>query len=250
MIRAIVVDDEPYACQALQTLLKKHCPDVIVEAACLSALDAEQRILELKPQLVFLDIEMPHRNGFELLEQFDPVSFQVIFTTSYDKYAIKAIRFSALDYLLKPIDPTELKAAVSKAIQASNNSLMPAQLQLLLQSIREPATTVNRIAVPTLEGLQMLIIETILYCTASSNYTSFVMKDKKKLVISRTLKEVEEMLEDHGFLRIHHSHLVNVAAIEKYIRGEGGTVVMSDGTELDVSRSRKDSLLKVLQSRR
>jgi two-component system LytT family response regulator len=118
-----------------------------------------------------------------------------------------------------------------------------------LQSIREPAA-INRIALPTLEGLQMLVIDTILYCMANSNYTSFVMKDKKRLVISRTLKEVEEMLEPHGFLRIHHSHLVNVSAIEKYIRGEGGTVVMVDGTQLDVSRSRKESLLKLLQARR
>ncbi|HEX2628857.1 MAG TPA: LytTR family DNA-binding domain-containing protein [Chitinophagaceae bacterium] len=250
MIRAVVVDDEPYASQALQTLLKKHCPDVLVEAACYSAQEAEQRITELKPQLVFLDIEMPHRNGFELLEHFMPASFQVIFTTSYDQYAIKAIRFSALDYLLKPIDPRELQAAVAKVRQDDNAALLPAQLQLLLQSLREPATPASRIALPTLEGLQMLTIDTILYCMASSNYTTFVMKDKKKLVISRTLKEIEEMLKDHGFLRIHHSHLVNINAIEKYTRGEGGTVTMIDDVELDVSRSRKEALLKTLQSRK
>jgi two-component system, LytTR family, response regulator len=250
MIRAIVVDDEPYACQALQTLLKKHCPDVQVEAACHSAKEAEERITALQPQLVFLDIEMPHRNGFELLEHFHPANFQVIFTTSYDQYAIKAIRFSALDYLLKPIDPRELQAAVAKVKQNDQSSMLPAQLQLLLQSIREPAASVSRIALPTLEGLQMVTIDTILYCMAHSNYTTFVLNDKKKLVISRTLKEIEEMLEDHGFLRIHHSHLVNISAIEKYIRGEGGTVIMNDGTELDVSRSRKETLLKTLQSRK
>lgn len=250
MIRAIVVDDEPYAAQALQTLLKKHCPEVVVEAACNSALEAERCITELKPQLVFLDIEMPHRNGFELLEHFMPASFQVIFTTSYDQYAIKAIRLSALDYLLKPIDPQELKAAVAKVNKPNENALLTQQLQLLAQSFREPAAAGNRIAVPTQEGLQMITIDTILYCIASSNYTTFVIKDKKKLVISRTLKEIEEMLEDHGFLRIHHSHLVNINAIEKYIRGEGGTVLMTDGTELDVSRSRKESLLKKLQGRR
>jgi len=249
MIRAVVVDDEPYASQALQTLLKKHCPDVLVEAACHSAQEAEQRITELQPQLVFLDIEMPHRNGFELLEHFMPASFQVIFTTSYDQYAIKAIRFSALDYLLKPIDPKELQTAVAKVKQDNKSALLPAQLQLLLQSYREPAAA-GRIALPTLEGLQMLTIDTILYCMANSNYTTFVMKDKKKLVISRTLKEIEEMLKDHGFLRIHHSHLVNVSAIEKYTRGEGGTVTMIDDVELDVSRSRKEALLKTLQARR
>jgi len=250
MIRAIVVDDEPYASAALQTLLKKHCPDVVVEAACNSAQEAEKRITQLKPQLVFLDIEMPHRSGFELLEQFIPSSFQVIFTTSYDQYAIKAIRFSALDYLLKPIDPQELKTAVAKVTKSNPNELLTQQLQLLMQTFREAPSTGNRIALPTLEGLQMVTIDTILYCIASSNYTTFVMKDKKKLVISRTLKEIEEMLEDRGFLRIHHSHLVNISEIEKYIRGEGGTVLMTDGTELDVSRSRKEALLKTLQSRK
>ena len=250
MIRAIVVDDEPYGSAALQTLLKKHCPDVVVEAACNSAQEAEKRITQLKPQLVFLDIEMPHRSGFELLEQFIPSSFQVIFTTSYDQYAIKAIRFSALDYLLKPIDPQELKAAVAKVTKSNPNELLTQQLQLLMQTFREAPSTGNRIALPTLEGLQMVTIDTILYCIASSNYTTFVMKDKKKLVISRTLKEIEEMLEDRGFLRIHHSHLVNISEIEKYIRGEGGTVLMTDGTELDVSRSRKEALLKTLQSRK
>lgn len=250
MIRAIVVDDEPYASAALQTLLKKHCPEVVVEAACNSAQEAEQRITELKPQLVFLDIEMPHRNGFELLEHFMPASFQVIFTTSYDQYAIKAIRFSALDYLLKPIDPQELKAAIAKASKPGPNEILTQQLQLLMQTFREPAAASPRIALPTLEGLQMVTIDTILYCIASSNYTTFVMKDKKKLVISRTLKEIEEMLEDHGFIRIHHSHLVNINEIEKYIRGEGGTVLMTDGIELDVSRSRKEALLKTLQARR
>ena len=250
MIRAIVVDDEPYGSAALQTLLKKHCPYVVVEAACNSAQEAEKRITQLKPQLVFLDIEMPHRSGFELLEQFIPSSFQVIFTTSYDQYAIKAIRFSALDYLLKPIDPQELKAAVAKVTKANPNELLTQQLQLLMQTFREAPSTGNRIALPTLEGLQMVTIDTILYCIASSNYTTFVMKDKKKLVISRTLKEIEEMLEDRGFLRVHHSHLVNISEIEKYIRGEGGTVLMTDGTELDVSRSRKEALLKTLQSRK
>lgn len=250
MIRAIVVDDEPYASAALQTLLKKYCPEVVVEAACNSALEAERCITELNPHLVFLDIEMPHRNGFELLEHFMPARFQVIFTTSYDQYAIKAIRFSALDYLLKPIDPQELKAAIAKLSKPGPNELLTQQLQLLMQTFREPASTGTRIALPTLEGLQMVTTDTILYCMANSNYTTFVMKDKKKLVISRTLKEIEEMLEDHGFLRIHHSHLVNINEIEKYIRGEGGTVLMTDDTELDVSRSRKEALLKTLQARR
>lgn len=249
MIRTIVVDDEPYACQALLTLLEKHCPEIKVEAACNSARQAVEKIRELQPHLVFLDVEMPHMNGFQLLESFSPVPFQVIFTTSYDQYAIKAIRFSALDYLLKPVDAQELKAAVKKA-ERLLSSVLPAQLDILLEKLRQPATLANRIALPTLEGLQMIPVDAIVYCMANSNYTAFFLKDKSKLMVSRTLKEIEEMLGEHPFLRVHHSCLVNLHEIKKYTKGEGGTLLMSDGAEVDVSRSRKDSLLKKLQTGR
>jgi len=248
MIRTIVVDDEPYACKALLTLLEKHCPAVKVEAACHSAKEAEEMISSIKPQLVFLDVEMPHKNGFELLESLAPVPFQVIFTTSYDQYAIKAIRFSALDYLLKPIDPQELKAAVKKASELLSSSSLPGQLDILLEKLRQPAALTNRIALPTMEGLQVIAVDSILYCMASSNYTTLVLKDKQKLIVSRTLKEIEEMLEEYPFLRIHHSCLVNLNEIKKYTRGEGGTLLMSDGAEVDVSRSKKEMLLKKLQA--
>lgn len=247
MIRTVVVDDEPYACKALLTLLEKHCPDIKVEAACSSVKEAERQIEALQPQLVFLDIEMPHKNGFELLESFAPGSFQVIFTTSYDQYAIKAIRFSALDYLLKPVDPQELKAAVKKAGELLASPSLPGQLDILLEKLRQPAALTNRIALPTLEGLQMIAVDSILYCMANSNYTALVLKDKQKLIVSRTLKEIEEMLEDYPFLRVHHSCLVNLNEIKKYARGEGGTLFMSDGAEVDVSRSKKETLLKMLQ---
>ncbi|MGN6293989.1 MAG: LytR/AlgR family response regulator transcription factor [Chitinophagaceae bacterium] len=248
MIRTIVVDDEPYACKALLTLLKKHCPEVNVEATCHSAKEAEGAISSIKPQLVFLDVEMPHKNGFELLESLAPVPFQVIFTTSYDQYAIKAIRFSALDYLLKPIDPQELKSAVKKATELLSSSSLPGQLDILLEKLRQPSAPTNRIALPTMEGLQVIAVDSILYCMASSNYTTLVLKDKQKLIISRTLKEIEEMLEEYPFLRVHHSCLVNLNEIKKYTRGEGGTLLMSDGVEVDVSRSKKEMLLKKLQS--
>lgn len=249
MIRSLIIDDEPHAAQVLQLLLEKHCPGIKVEAICHSAKDAEKMISAIDPQLVFLDIEMPHRNGFELLEKLAPVNFQVIFTTSYDQYAIKAIRFSAIDYLLKPVDPQELKAAVKKVESLLSAALLPGQLEILLEKLRQPATVFNRIALPTMEGLEMVPVDTILYCTANSNYTALVLKDQQKLLVSRTLKEIEEMLEDHPFLRIHHSCLVNLNEIKKYIRGEGGTLLMSDGAEVAVSRSRKEILLKKLQSR-
>ena len=249
MIRSIIIDDEPHAAQVLQILLEKHCADVKVEAVCHAAKEAEKLVRAINPQLVFLDIEMPHMNGFELLEKLAPVNFQIIFTTSYNQYAIKAIKFSAIDYLLKPVDPQELKAAVKKSAGLLSTSTLPSQLDILLHKFRQPATLSNRIALPTMEGLQMVPVDNILYCTANSNYTLLVLKDKQKMTVSRTLKEIEEMLEDHTFLRVHHSCLVNLHEIQKYIRGEGGTVLMSDGAELAVSRSRKDILLKKLQSR-
>src|SRR6185503_3433586 len=151
-------------------------------------------------------------NGFEMLQQLPSINFSIIFTTSYDQYAIKAIRFSALDYLLKPVDREELQ-----------------------------------IAVPTMEGLQMLFVENIISCSSDRNYTTLFLKNRQKIIASRSLKEIEEMLGDYSFARVHHSHLVNLNEVEKYIKGEGGYLLMSDGRTVDVSRSRKEILLKKLQ---
>ncbi len=247
MINVVVVDDEPYACQSMVMLLKKHCPELNIIAACTSSIEAAKLIREKKPQVVFLDIEMPHMNGFELLEFLAPIDFHVIFTTSYDQYAIKAIRFSALDYLLKPVDMDELKAAVKKLSDRLPSS-MPQQLDLLRSQLQQPRPLANRIALPTQEGLQLIAVNSIICCNASSNYTTFILKEKQKLIVSRTLREIEEMLEEHQFLRVHHSHLVNLDEIRTYTRGEGGSLTMSDGTEVDVSRSRKETLLKILQT--
>lgn len=246
-IQAMIIDDEPYASQALVTLLGRQCPEVMIVAICHDPREAKQLIETHQPQLIFLDIEMPHMNGFALLQQLRPFHFEVIFTTSYDQYAIQAIRFSALDYLLKPIDGTELKEAVDKFIQRTTPSL-PQQLDILLSKIQQTGNTSNngRIALPTMEGLQILAVSDIIYCSSSSNYTILSLKGKQTLTISRTLKEVEEMLEPHQFLRVHHSYLVNLDEVKTYVRGEGGSLVMSDGASVDVSRSKKEALLKAL----
>ncbi|MRG48425.1 response regulator [Chitinophaga sp. SYP-B3965] len=246
MINAVIIDDEHYAAQALVMLIKKNCPDVTITAVCNNAKEAVKVIRELQPQLVFLDIEMPYLNGFELLEILAPVSFECIFTTSYDQYAIKAIRFSALDYLLKPVDAEDLKAAVNRVTGKRSPSLEK-QMELLLSRFQQPQSAVNRIALPTLDGLQIIPVDTILYCSSSSNYTIFNLVEDQKLIISRTLKEIEEMLEEYRFLRVHHSYLVNLNEVRKYNRGEGGSLLMSNGATIDVSRSRKEMLLKKLQ---
>jgi two-component system, LytTR family, response regulator len=249
MIKAIIVDDEPYCCEVLSTLLEKYCPEVTVEAICQSAAEAITAITTHPVQLVFLDIEMPHMNGFQLLERLPRIDFDLIFTTSYDQYAIKAIKFSALDYLLKPIDRSELQVAVRKAVNRLQHPL-PQQLQILLQKLHQPAHQVNHVALPTMEGLQLVPLDTIISCASSSNYTIISLKDKLKITVSRTLKEIEEMLEDAMFMRVHHSYLVNLNEIRKYIKGEGGNLIMSDGSSVDVSRSKKEQLLKKLQPRK
>jgi len=203
-------------------------------------------IEETSPQLIFLDIEMPQVNGFQMLEQIKVINFDLIFTTSYDQYAIKAIRTSALDYLLKPIDREELQIAVRKAI-AKLKSPLPQQLEILFQKLVPGSNALSKIALPTMEGLQMVGIDSILHIQSDSNYSVLFLKTKQKLIVSRTLKEMEEILDDHSFARVHNSHLVNLNEIEKYMKGEGGYLVMSDGSSVDVSRSRKEMLLTKLQ---
>ncbi len=245
MITAIIVDDEPYSCESLATLLERYCPDVKILDICYSAAAAIQSIHDQKPQILFLDVEMPHMNGFELLEKLHSIEFKLIFTTSYDQYALKAIHFSALDYLLKPIDREELQKAVQKATITGNP--LPQQIEILLQKLKHPTIGVNKIAIPTMEGLQMIFVENIISCRADSNYTVLLLKNKQKIIASRTLKDIEEMLGDYSFARVHHSFLVNLNEVEKYVKGEGGYLLMSDGTTIDVSRSRKEILLKKLQ---
>jgi two-component system LytT family response regulator len=249
MINAMIVDDEPYCVEALQILLGRYCPQVKVVGAYHSGAQALENIREEHPQLLFLDIEMPRMNGFELLEKVKDLDFELIFTTSYDQYAIKAIRHSALDYLLKPVDREELQLSIRKVEQRMKAPL-PQQIDMLFQRLQSPQYLFNKIAIPTMEGLQLVAVDDIIYCLSDSNYTVLTLKDKQKVVASRTLKEIEELLEDHPFLRVHHSHLINLNEVRKYVKGEGGYLVMSDGAAINVSRSRKEGLLKRLQPNR
>ena len=247
MIKAVIVDDEPNCCEILATLMERYCPQVKVADICYTGQAALTSIIEMNPDIVFLDIEMPQMNGFELLEKLQSVNFKLIFTTSYDQYAIKAIRFSALDYLLKPIDREELQNAVKKAMQSLDRPI-PQQFEVLLQKINKTGNGNQKIALPTMEGLQFISIDTIISCASERNYTILYLKQKQKMMISRPLKEMEELLEDHSFLRVHHSYLVNLKEIEKYVRGEGGYLVMSDGSVVDISRSKKELLMSKLQA--
>ena len=244
MIKAILIDDEVHCLDTLRILLKEYCPDVEIDALCRSASDGLQAIKKAKPDLVFLDIEMPGMNGFELLEQLTDIPFALVFTTGYDQYAIKAIRFSALDYLLKPIDPNELISAVKK-VQEKRHLPMAEQFQMLLKQIHHKEPQLSKIAVPTAEGFELVPADQVVRCQADDNYTHFFLKGNARIIACRTLKEVEEQLHVFSFfIRVHHSYVVNLNEVTRYVRGEGGYLVMSDGSTVKVSRSRKDDLLK------
>jgi two-component system LytT family response regulator len=244
MIKAILIDDEVHCLDTLSMLISDYCPEVQVMGRCMSAKQGLAAIEKHQPALVFLDIEMPAMNGFELLEQFTEIPFAIIFTTSYDQYAIKAIRFSALDYLLKPVDPKELIVAVNK-VQTQKQLPAAEQFQMLLSQMQHKETGFKKIAVPTSEGFELIPAEEVIRCEADDNYTYLYLKNKNKIVACRTLKEMEEQLQDFNyFVRVHHSYMVNLNEVTKYVRGEGGYLVMSDGATVNVSRSRKETLMK------
>ena len=244
MIKSILVDDENHCLDTLSILLEENCPDVQVMDRFTSATAALKALNDLSPDLLFLDVEMPAMNGFELLEHLGEIPFCVIFVTSYDQYAIKAIKFSALDYLLKPIMAKELGAAVQK-MRAQKRLPSIEQLELLLHHVHNHGNDFTKMAVPTIEGFELLDSRDILRCEADDNYTHIYLKNKSKIIACRLLKEVEAQLQDFSsFIRVHHSHLVNLNEVTKYVRGEGGYVVMSDGSVVNVARSRKELLLK------
>jgi len=245
MLKAIIVDDETDCCETIAELLQSHCPEVEVTGIYHNGVEALPAILQRQPDLVFLDVEMPKMNGFEMLEQLPQVNFDIIFTPSYDQYALKAIRFSAIDYLLKPIDRNELQKAIQMIVQRSQRTISK-QVEVLMQRIHQPIKSITKIALPTMEGLQMIPVDSIISCESDGNYTTLLLKGGKKLIVSTLIKDIEEMLEDHSFSRVHRSYLVNLNEVDKYIKGEGGYLVMSDGSTVDVSRGKKEILMKKL----
>jgi two-component system LytT family response regulator len=246
-LKAILIDDENSGLSALYEKLQKHCPQVEVLQTCDTAEKGIQAINSLEPDLVFLDVEMPVMNGFVLLQHLQFKSFELIFVTAYDHYAIKAIRYSALDYLLKPVEVDELKAAVDKALEKRYGSQPDnPRLDLLLENLVLEKKKFKRIAIPAGDGLQVVKIDDIIYLEASANYTLIYLAGGTKLTASRTLKDFEELLPPDVFVRIHHSYIINVNCVEKYIRGEGGQVVLSNNVVLDVAKRKKQEFMKAI----
>lgn len=247
MIKAVLIDDEPDALEMLEWQLKTHFPQVDVAALCPSADIGIAAIQLHHPQLVFLDIEMPVKNGFEVLKAFPQPAFKVIFTTAYNQFAIKAIKFAAFDYLLKPVDTDDLRDALARYRQKQEVGLEE-NLRMLMEQFQPhqtPAIGSGRIGLSTAEGLIIVRPDDIVRCQSASNYSRIFLANGKQLVVSKTLKEVEETLHGYDFYRIHLSHLINLNHIRQYVKADGGYVVMSDAETITIARNRKDGFLEL-----
>lgn len=243
MLKSIVVDDELKSRESLKKMLLTFCEGVDVLATCQNVAEGLEAIAQYKPDVVFLDVQMQGETGFDLLTKLKSIDFEVIFTTAYSEYAIKAIQFSAIGYLLKPIDINELQSAVERVKGKQEGSIVE-RMQQLLQNVKTTNHENYKMALPTAEGLTFIKVSEIMYLKASGNYTEIYMTNGHKHLVSRNLKEYEDMLSEQNFFRIHHSSLINVNFIQSYVRGEGGYVIMNDNSSLDVSRRKKEAFLE------
>ena len=241
MIKALIVEDEPNNSERLKFLLDTNCNDIKVIAISESVEEAKEAVKKDMPDLVFLDIELPDGTGFDFLKLYPETPFQIIFTTSFDKYALKAIKFSAADYLLKPIEKDELIQSVEKIKRLIKQNIKNPHLEIAHQ--KNPAENFTKIALPSLAGFDMVEINNIIRCEAEGSYTRFYIKNKNSCLVSRNLKEYEDLLAEYNFVRIHHAHLININHVINYHKGEGGYVIMSDHSQVEVSKRKKTDFL-------
>lgn len=245
-IKAIIVDDELHSLQTTEILVRKYCPEAEIIGLAETPEKGIELIDSLKPNLVFLDIAMPVMNGFEMLQHVTHHDFEIIFTTAYDEYAIKAFKVNAIDYLLKPIDVAELCEAVNKAKNKFDKNEDYNKIEKLLKIFGKPTIKKEKVALPIDGKIQMIPFASIIYCESESNYTYIYLADNKKVLLSKTLKDIEKFLDHPDFFRVQNSFLVNLNHIKEYIRGEGGELIMSNGDEVRVSRNKKEQLMKLL----
>ena len=246
-IKSIIVDDEKHGRENLAGILKQHCPEIAVVGEANSVEQAILLIQNFQPELVFLDIEMPKANGFELLEHFKTIHFEVIFVTAFDNYAIRAIRFSAADYILKPINYHDLIAAVTKVSTRIQLKEENERVKQLYRNIHQP--TNPRIGLPTTDRIEFVEVNKIIRCQGEGNYTHLYFEENKHLFVAKTLVEFEELLEEYAFVRVHKTHLVNFKQVVAYLKTDGGVLKLSNGDEVAISRRRKELVLKMLKSK-
>ncbi len=252
MITAILIDDDQNLRSGMKQLLARYAPEIKIIGEADSVANGVEVIDHLQPQVVFLDIQMNDGTGFDILEQLalknGKITSHIVFITAHEQYAIKAFRFSALDFLLKPVDPDELQKVIEKIKSIVVKSDDYAHIDLLLENIRKKVDNFKRIALSNSDGMHLFEVSDIIRCESEDNYTKFYIKNNKPILISKTLKEYEELLTDHGFVRIHQSHLINLAFLKSYIKKDGGYVVMADNSNLPISQRKREQLQEVLKT--
>jgi two-component system LytT family response regulator len=244
-MKTLIIEDEEQAISALKAEIRYHCPELEIAGVAQSVKEGIEKIKSLKPELVFLDIQLSDGLGFEILEALKELRFHVIFTTAYSQYAIRAIKFSALDYLLKPIDGNELKAAVQK-LQQIHSGEQHQKIEMFVQNQLHFAK--KKIALPTSDGISIFELESIIRCSSEGNYTCIYFTNGKKMLFAKTLKEFEELLGQSGFERVHHSHIINLNHLTSYTNRDGGYVILSDKSTVPVSQRKKAQLLSILNN--
>jgi len=246
MIKVVIVDDEKKSREVLIEILTQYCPDVSIIAEAENCNQGVTVINNAKPDIVLLDIQMPDGIGFNVLERIENPEFEVIFITAFDQYAIKAIKYSALDYILKPVNPTELIKSIEKYRSRVFPNTLSKRLHVLLENMKPEKSQKQKIVLSTSEGYHVINTEDIVRCQSDSYYTNFHLITGKRIIVSKTLKEFEELLGDSGFVRTHKSHLINTRYIKSYIRTDGGYIIMTDGEEIPVSRRKKDYITEII----
>ena len=244
MIKAVIIDDEQHCTDRLAEMLQKYYQGTIELAATAASVETGREIIQKhEPDLVFLDVQINALTGFDLLDSYAGLNFSVIFTTAYEQYAIKAFKFNAIDYLLKPIDLDDLKRAIEKFVTDFKQKDFKAKFEMMYSNFKQIGMREHKMAVPTLSGIEFIAVSSIIRCESDINYTTIYKNDKTKLVVAKTLKEFEELLTDFNFFRIHNSHLINLAYIKAYHKGKGGYVELNDGSQIEVSTRKKEAFI-------
>ena len=246
MIKTLIIEDEAKSRQMLAAMLERNCPEITIVGLAKDVKEGVALIKELQPELVFLDISMPDGIGFDLLEQVSGHKFELIFATASDQHAIRAIKYSACDYLLKPIDMDELKSAVNKVLNKKKSVPSMENLQFLIQHLKKADENFQKITLPTGNAYEIVNIKDIIRCEADGSYTNFYLADKRKLIISFGLKHYEELLPESDFIRVHHHHLINMNHVLRFLKEDGGYAIMSDGSKIEISRRKKEAFMDKL----
>ncbi|MDA3952731.1 MAG: LytTR family DNA-binding domain-containing protein [Bacteroidales bacterium] len=248
MTKVVIVEDEKHIQESIREIISEHCKNVIISGIANNIETAKTLLNETNPDLVLLDINLPDGTSFELLEQLNQINFKIIFITAFEEYALRAIKLSAIDYLVKPIDPIELINTVNKAVELIDESSNEINLKALLSNIDTLTNSTKKIVLKTAESIFLINIPDIIRCESNGAYTTFYINDDKKIMISKTIKDYEELLDNNGFMRVHKSHIVNLKFIDRYKKADGGSLILKNKSEVPVSFRKKEKLIKLLES--